>query len=77
MSAAMEIHSSEKINNLLAAGKCATANSFACGHIVLTVAGMRLGFSREDFGDFAATIILAAENLQRRDRELAEWGLFF
>ncbi|GEM_PF-6531765 len=73
----MEIHSYEKTGNLLAAGKCVTASSFACGHIVITVAGMRLGFSREDFGDFAATVILAAENLQRRDREIAEWGLFF
>ncbi len=73
----MEIHSSPKTGDLLAQGKCTTANAFACGHIVLSVAGLRLGFSREDFADFAATVHLATENLQRRERELAEWGLFF
>ena len=72
----MDIHSSPQTRNLLAAGKCVTADVFACGHVVVTVAGMRLGFSRADFADFVATIALASENLRRRDCEISEWGLF-
>lgn len=73
----MENHSYQKTGDLLAAGKCVTANTFPCGHIILSVAGMRLGFSREDFADFAATVTLAADNLRRRDIEISDWGLFF
>lgn len=72
----MDIHSYPRAGNLLAAGKCVSADVFACGHVVVTVAGLRLGFSREDFVDFAATVALASENLRRRDCEISEWGLF-
>ena len=73
----MENHSYSSGRNLLAAGKSASAVVFACGHVVVTVAGLRLGFSREDFADFAEIVDQAAKNLRQRDREISDWELFF
>lgn len=61
---------------LLALGKVARADTYACGHIILTLEQLRIGFSRADFREFAQTVALAAENLENREALRAEWGLF-
>lgn len=61
---------------LLAQGKVARADSFPCGHVMLTFETFKVGFAREDFADFANTVAMAASHLACRDTERAEWGLF-
>lgn len=61
---------------LLALGKIARVDSFACGHVVLTVEQLRIGFTRADFLEFAQTIQLAAAHLEKNDAMRAEWGFY-
>lgn len=73
----MEIHSYDNIGVPLASGNNARADLFACGHIVVTLANMRLAFSREDFLEFAETLYGARQTLSRRETEYRDWGLFY
>ncbi|HRP69331.1 MAG TPA: hypothetical protein PLY93_07355 [Turneriella sp.] len=66
----------QQCGELLALGKVARAETFLCGHIVLTFDSFKVGFSRDDFYDFANTIAMASMNLACRDKERAEWGLY-
>jgi hypothetical protein len=61
---------------LLACGKVARADSYPCGHIVLTVEQLRIGFTRADFREFAHTIALALANLEEREVARRDWGLY-
>lgn len=63
-------------SELLALGKVARADAFACGHVILTVERLRIGFTRADFREFAQTVALAVQNLEDREALRAEWGLF-
>ncbi|MBS0617004.1 MAG: hypothetical protein JSR44_02390 [Spirochaetes bacterium] len=72
----MEIHSYSSCDDLLAQGKTARVQAFPCGHIVLSIANLRLRFTREDFRDFVHTIMLAETHRAQRETELTEWGLF-
>lgn len=64
-------------SELLALGKIARVDSYPCGHVVLSVESLRIGFTRTDFVEFAQTVALAAENLENKELLRAEWGLFF
>jgi len=61
---------------LLACGKVARADTYACGHVILTVEQLRIGFTRADFREFAQTVALALANLENREVARAEWGLY-
>ncbi|HMV34434.1 MAG TPA: hypothetical protein PKM44_03100 [Turneriella sp.] len=61
---------------LLACGKVARADTYPCGHVILTVEQLRIGFSRADFREFAQTVALAQANLDDREVARAEWGLY-
>lgn len=61
---------------LLALGKVARADTYACGHVILTLEQLRIGFTRADFREFAQTVALATENLDNRESLRSEWGLF-
>lgn len=62
---------------LLARGKVARADMFACGHLDITFESFRIGFSLADFKDFAATVAMARANLDQREAERNNWGLYF
>lgn len=65
-----------RCGELLAQGKVARAETYACGHTVLTFDNLKVAFTREDFYDFANTVAMATAHLQCRDIERSEWGLF-
>ncbi|MCX7633287.1 MAG: hypothetical protein N2Z22_08150 [Turneriella sp.] len=60
-------------HELLALGKTARLDAYPCGHIVLSVERLRIGFSPSDFEDFARTVLLAQQVLEER-KSLHEQG---
>lgn len=61
---------------LLACGKVARADIYPCGHAILTVEQLRIGFNRADFREFAQTVALALSHLEDREVARGEWGLY-
>lgn len=61
---------------LLACGKVARAYTFPCGHVILTVEQLRIGFTQADFREFAQTVALALANLEDREVARRDWGLY-
>jgi hypothetical protein len=63
-------------SEVLALGKVARVDTFPCGHVILTVEQLRIGFTRPAFREFAQTVTLALANLEDHEVARAEWGVY-